>query len=165
MNGVPRDLWELSKLVPKESLREKIGPLDLAEFDKRQIDALCRRLCYVVSAAVDEAGNSAALGLAAPQLGIPLPIVAMKAPGLGTFAMVNPEIVQVSNASGVEVERCFSTGRDVEVRVRRSLAVTVSYVNEAGLPVRIDLDGEQARVAQHEIDHLHGTLITDRAHP
>ena len=46
--------------------------------------------------------------------------------------------------------------------VERSLTVAVEAKNEEGGDVRLELEGLTARVAQHEIDHLDGTLILDR---
>ena len=76
-------------------------------------------------------------------------------------ALVNPRIVERSDETGVEDEGCLSIQR-VRVPVERSVAVTVEGKDEDGGDIRLELEGMTARVAQHEIDHLDGTLILDR---
>ena len=73
----------------------------------------------------------------------------------------NPRIVERSDEMDVEEEGCLSIQR-VRVPVERSVAVTVEAQDEQGRDVRLDLAGMTARVAQHELDHLDGTLILDR---
>jgi peptide deformylase len=51
------------------------------------------------------------------------------------------------------------------VDVERAVAVTVEAFSPEGEPLRIEAEGLEARVIQHEIDHLDGVLIIDRASP
>jgi peptide deformylase len=53
----------------------------------------------------------------------------------------------------------------VTVSVERSTAVRLEGRNERGKKVAYDLEGMAARIAQHELDHLDGTLILDRTTP
>jgi len=61
----------------------------------------------------------------------------------------------------VDEEGCLSI-QGVRVPVERSVAVTLEARNESGEEVRLALEELQARVAQHELDHLDGTLILER---
>jgi peptide deformylase len=49
--------------------------------------------------------------------------------------------------------------------VERPVALTVEATSPAGEPLRIEAEGLQARVIQHELDHLDGVLIVDRTTP
>jgi peptide deformylase len=78
-----------------------------------------------------------------------------------TLAVVNPEIVERSEETEVDDEGCLSL-HGVHVPVERSTAVTLEGVDEHRRPVRYELESLSARVVQHELDHLDGTLILDR---
>jgi peptide deformylase len=72
-----------------------------------------------------------------------------------------PRIVERSEEKDVDEEGCLSI-QGVRVPVERSLTISVEGQDEKGRDVRLELEGMTARVAQHEIDHLDGTLILDR---
>ena len=78
--------------------------------------------------------------------------------------LVNPRIVSRSDALESDDEGCLSLQK-VLVPVERHLEVTLEARNERGEPVRLDLEGLAARVAQHEVDHLDGILILERTDP
>ena len=79
-------------------------------------------------------------------------------------AMVNPEIVERSDEIEVDDEGCLSM-QGVLVPVERNLGVTIEARDLDGEEVRLELEGMSARVVQHELDHLDGTLIIDRTTP
>jgi peptide deformylase len=79
-------------------------------------------------------------------------------------ALVNPRIVESSDETLSEDEGCLSLV-GITVPVARSLKVTVEAKDEHGEDVRLELEEHAARVAQHELDHLDGTLILDRTTP
>jgi peptide deformylase len=81
-----------------------------------------------------------------------------------TAVVVNPAIVERSDETEVDDEGCLSL-QGVLVPVERSTGLTVEGTDERGEPVRYELDGLPARVVQHEVDHLDGTLILDRTTP
>lgn len=109
------------------------------------------------------------VGLAAPQVGIPLRVIVVEfgdeedenvPPKL--FSLVNPEIVRASKDSITGTEGCLSIPGylgDVE----RSTQVLVKGQNRHGKPMRLKANGWLARIFQHEIDHLDGVLFIDRA--
>jgi len=79
-------------------------------------------------------------------------------------ALVNPSIVERSDETESDEEGCLSLG-PLRVQVERNVRVSVEARDESGEAVRIDADGFEARVLQHEIDHLDGVLIIDRTTP
>jgi peptide deformylase len=79
-------------------------------------------------------------------------------------ALVNPEIVERSAEMLSDEEGCLSLG-PLRVPVERHVSVSVNAQDEHGEPVRVDAEGLEARILQHEIDHLDGVLIIDRTMP
>ena len=78
-----------------------------------------------------------------------------------TLAVVNPSIVERGDETEVDDEGCLSL-QGVHVPVERSTRVTLEGTDEHGRPVRYELEDLSARVVEHEVDHLDGTLILDR---
>jgi peptide deformylase len=77
--------------------------------------------------------------------------------------MINPEIVSSSGEESA-VEGCLSIP-GLQGEVSRSTSITVTGIDEEGKRVSISATGLLARVFQHEIDHLDGTMFVDRADP
>lgn len=102
------------------------------------------------------------VGLAAPQIGLSQRLlvyrVGQDAP---LIALVNPEIEWSSDDGEVFEEGCLSIP-GVTVDVERPIHVRVRAQDETGSERRIEASGLEARVIQHEIDHLDGVLILDR---
>jgi len=107
-------------------------------------------------------GDAIGLGLAAPQLGISQRLlvyrVGFDAP---LIALVNPEIEWSSGEDETMEEGCLSIP-GVNVDVARSVHVRIRARDEQGEERRIEASGLEARVIQHEMDHLDGVLILDR---
>ncbi len=102
------------------------------------------------------------VGLAATQLGVLRRLLVFQAAGDGEpTALVNPEIEWVSEEGAIAEEGCLSLPR-VSVDVERPLHIRVSGRDGEGETVEIEASGLEARVLQHEIDHLDGVLILDR---
>ena len=103
------------------------------------------------------------VGLAAPQVGLSQRLlvyrVGHEAP---LVAVVNPEIEWSSKDEEEMEEGCLSLP-GVHIDVDRNVHVRVRAQDEHGDPRLIEASGLEARVLQHEIDHLNGVLITDRA--
>jgi len=100
-------------------------------------------------------------GLAAPQIGISKRVVVIDI-GEGLIEMINPEIIEVSEETEVDAEGCLSIP-GVRAEVERCKKVTVRFLNSDGEEVEITGEGFLARAFQHEIDHLNGTLFTEKA--
>lgn len=102
------------------------------------------------------------VGLAATQVGILRRLLVFQAgPDSEPTALVNPEIEWVSAETAVAEEGCLSLPR-VSMDVERPLFARFSGRNVDGEPIVIEAAGLEARVLQHEIDHLDGVLILDR---
>lgn len=102
------------------------------------------------------------IGLAATQLGLMRRLLVFQAAlDAEPRAIVNPEIEWASEELVAAEEGCLSLA-DVVVDVERPLHARVSAVDLSGSPVLFEASGLEARVLQHEIDHLDGILILDR---
>lgn len=100
------------------------------------------------------------VGLAATQVGILRRLFVFTEEGEDR-AIVNPVLTRTGGELETAEEGCLSLG-PVRLPVERPLEVTLEGVDPTGRPVRLELEGLTARVVQHEIDHLDGTLIVDR---
>jgi peptide deformylase len=74
---------------------------------------------------------------------------------------VNPRIVDPSEERETDDEGCLSLQR-VLVPVERHVSLTLEAQDVSGAPLRLQLSGLDARVVQHELDHLDGVLIIER---
>lgn len=99
------------------------------------------------------------VGLAAPQIGLSWRVFIAESPD-GPVALVNPVFTDKSWKMTKDEEGCLSVPGQT-VKVRRHKSLTVTALSAAGEPVSFRADNFFARVLQHEMDHLNGTLITD----
>jgi peptide deformylase len=107
------------------------------------------------------------VGLAAPQVGSVLRIAVMDSSGhpkagrgQGLIVLVNPRITR-SEGTVVQREGCLSIP-DLTANVRRTARVHLTACDQDGSRREWSLEGFEAIIAQHEIDHLEGTLFLDR---
>jgi peptide deformylase len=102
------------------------------------------------------------IGLAAPQVGVSHRVLVYRVePESPLNALVNPEIEWSSDDVETLEEGCLSLPA-VHVDVDRPVHVRVKARDEYGEEIRVEASGLEARVIQHEIDHLDGVLILDR---
>ena len=102
------------------------------------------------------------VGLAATQLGVLRRLLVFQAGHDGEpTALVNPQIEWSSEEGSIAEEGCLSLPR-VSMDVERPLHIRVRGRDAEGEEIEIEASGLEARVLQHEIDHLDGILILDR---
>jgi peptide deformylase len=108
------------------------------------------------------------VGLSAPQVGdnIRVIVVALQkrdkiSKDFTLVAMINPRIVSYSNEVWIAEEGCLSLPGDF-MNVERAREITVGYLDEKGKEQTLGLENINARIVQHEVDHLDGILITER---
>jgi peptide deformylase len=133
-------------------LRTKARPIE--RFD----DAL-REEIERMGALMDDALG---VGLAATQVGVVHRLLVYRVMQGGPLAaLINPEVEWSGRETEAMEEGCLSLP-GVLVEVDRPLHVRVRALNEYGEPIKIEASGLEARVIQHEMDHLDGVLILDR---
>ena len=153
-------------------LRARAAELDPARIGSPEIRALIDVMIGVMRAAPG-------VGLAAPQLGIPLRVIVLEEIAerlAGTspvenaerervpFAcrtIINPVLVPIGDARVVHFEGCLSVD-GYSALVERYHEVEVTGLDEHGAPFAWRVAGWPARILQHEADHLEGTLYIDR---
>ena len=102
------------------------------------------------------------IGLAAPQVSQLLQIIIAKPEAnKEALVLINPQIKKTSRKKDVMEEGCLSLP-NLSVPVARPVKITVQGLALNGQSVKIKAKGLLARVIQHEIDHLDGTLIVDK---
>jgi peptide deformylase len=99
------------------------------------------------------------VGLAAPQVGVPLRVVVLQMPGEEPIAIINPEMVKRAGEREV-TEGCLSIP-GYAGEIKRSVSVTVKGWDRQGKPTRIKAIGLMAQALEHELDHLNGVLYID----
>lgn len=106
------------------------------------------------------------IGLAATQVGVMKRVVVydLDEETGGPVALCNPRIVEMGDETELGDEGCLSLP-GISVEVERATAVVCEALSLDGEPVRIEAEGFHARLIQHELDHLDGTVILDRATP
>jgi peptide deformylase len=134
-------------------LREKAAPVQELTGEIRQL----------IEDMFDTMYAEEGVGLAAPQVGVPLRVIVVdpREPDILPFALLNPEVVDVSEETDRAEEGCLSIPGLREV-VERPSAVTIEGINRDGERVVIEADGLLARILQHEVDHVDGILFVDR---
>ena len=101
------------------------------------------------------------VGLAAPQVGVPLRVIVIELPEQEEMVLINPEIVRRKGEQLVD-EACFSVPGYFG-RVKHAESVTVKGRDRNWKEIRIKADGRLAQALEHEIDHINGVLYID--HP
>jgi len=131
----------------------------------------CVRLAHWAEAApviqdlLDTWGTVAAHGIAAPQIGELRRLFVWRPhddaePGEPPIAVVNPKVIKVSGEVE-DYDGCLSLP-GIYGRTRRAERIEISALLSPGNPVRLKFEGYNARIIQHEMDHLDGVLWIDR---
>jgi peptide deformylase len=156
-------------------LRSGARPVDRSEIATPEV----QRLIELMRETMRDAPG---VGLAAPQVGIPLrlaviedraeyqagiaaeELAARQRTPVPFHVIVNPRLTIIDPGPAAFAEGCLSVPNYVAV-VPRARAVRVEALDHTGTPVTIEASGWYARILQHEIDHLDGALYVDRMDP
>jgi peptide deformylase len=138
-----------------------------------------KKLRDLVASMVEAMRKAPGVGLAAPQIGVGLSLIVLedsealmarlgpderRARGRVAFPLkviANPVLTSMGSGRATFFEGCLSVEGYMAL-VERDLEVEVSGVDDRGDPVRWRASGWPARILQHEVDHLRGTLYVDR---
>jgi peptide deformylase len=130
---------------------------EIQNLDGKLVDFI-KRMAYTLHKTYN------AVGLAAPQAGesirLSLIDLSMGQEKNGLVLLINPEILESEGKDTLE-EGCLSFPK-ISVPVNRSTKIFLKNYDLNGKEIRREIEGFLARVIQHEIDHLDGTLIIDR---
>ncbi|MFC1893674.1 peptide deformylase [Chloroflexota bacterium] len=137
------------RVVPDPVLRQKSKRV-------RAIDSSIQKLIVNLTETMHAASG---VGLAAPQVGVPLRVIVIGIPGEEELALINPEIVRRAGERLVD-EGCLSIP-DYLGQIKRAETVTVKGRDQNGKEVRIKATELLSQALEHEIDHLNGVLYID----
>jgi len=153
-------------------LRERGRELTKDEIKSLQIQQLIELMR-------DTMHEAPGVGLAAPQVGVSIQLAViedkpeylahhsaeelaeLQRSAVPFHVIINPKLTLLDNGSAPFFEGCLSV-EGYQAIVERALDVRVECLNERGEEVTINAHGWYARILQHEIDHLNGTLYIDR---
>jgi peptide deformylase len=147
---------------PHPALRAPNSEITEVELKDGSIAQLAKEMLLVMYAAEG-------VGLAAPQVGVNKRLMVYNESGdkkkwLDEVVLVNPKIVEYSEATEVAIEGCLSFP-DMCGQVERSKWIKVEAMNVKGKKMKKKYTGWEARIFQHEYDHLDGIVYIDRLLP
>ena len=147
----------------EDILRLKAARVADAEFNS---DWLMQLASAMIATMLERSG----VGIAAPQVYISKRVIIVAsrpnlrypdAPEMDAVVMVNPEILEFSQATTLGEEGCLSVPNE-RGQVQRAQSIKVLYHTLTGEVMESTFEGFPARIVQHEIDHLNGILFVDR---
>jgi peptide deformylase len=157
----PLDPEAEARRVAAMSLIRRLGD-PVLKSNATPVDRFDDNLRTQVSRMAGIMGDSFGVGLAAPQLGISQRLLVYRVgPDAPVIALANPELEWSSKDHETLDEGCLSIP-GIIVDVDRPVHVRVRALDEEGETRLVEASGLEARVIQHEMDHLDGVLILDR---
>jgi peptide deformylase len=167
IEGQTRD----EKLDAEREARRRVALMQIRQYPDpvlrlatREVDAFDEPLQALVERMGRLMQEARGVGLAAPQVGVAQRLLVYQTQEEDpVVALVNPKIVERSEVVEAADEGCLSLGAaSVVVPVERPISVVIEATSPAGEPLKVEAEGLEARVIQHEIDHLDGVLTIDR---
>ncbi len=141
--------------IPNNKLRQVSE--EVISFDK-SLEKLINDLVETLQDQTDPPG----LGLSAPQIGVAKRVFVAHVKNK-IKAFINPKILKFSQKQIVLLEGCFSVP-DLYGHVARPAEIDLESHNKHGKLTKSHYKGLPARIIQHEVDHLNGTLFIDHVH-
>lgn len=127
----------------------------------RKVSRFDEAIRTLVQDMIETMRDAPGVGLAAPQIGVPLQIAVVEAEKDEIYVLVNPEIVKTEGEHVLD-EGCLSVP-GYWGKVKRAEKVTVKARDAHGKEIRVsDAEGLLGQALQHEIDHLNGMVYVDR---
>jgi peptide deformylase len=130
----------------------------------RDVDTITPEIDRLIDDMIETMYAAPGVGLAAPQVGVPLRIfvvdISVGRDAGGLQVMINPEFVE-RDGMQLEEEGCLSVP-GFNATLARPSRVVVKGLNRHGEEQVIEATGLLARCFQHEMDHLEGTVFVDR---
>ena len=128
----------------------------------RPVDTISPRVLTLLDDMIETMRAADGVGLAAPQVGVLRRIVVVEVEPGKVYELINPKIIAYSGEQDGQ-EGCLSVPGQWGM-VKRPMNVTVRAMNRKGETVEITGHELLARCFCHELDHLDGTLYTDKAY-
>ena len=145
-------------IVPHPTLRKKAA----------KVSDFGPELQQLIDDMIDTLHENSGAGLAAPQVNVPQQVILVEygndedeeiPPTI--YVIANPKVTRFSQQMIIGAEGCLSIP-GLMGEVERAEEVVVEGLDRFGKPLKMKLQGWEARIFQHEIDHINGILYTDR---
>lgn len=145
----------------EEMLRTKSKDVTIKEITGEKFQNTLKQLHATIKDSPEQTGWEAA-GLSAIQVGLPISVfLAMDVNTREFVEYINPQMRTLGTSQELGIEACLSIP-ELTGKVRRHKRVRITYYDKSGNKQKKDFSGYNARIIQHEMDHLNGTLFTDR---
>lgn len=125
-----------------------------------EIDCFDAQLAVLAKDLLDTIRHHGAIGIAAPQVFVPVRMIVIQLPDRSFETCVNPVILGESGGRIDSIEGCLSVPGRI-YRIWRSAEVSLQYQDTSGSTWTRRFSGLCARIVQHEVDHLDGVLINE----
>lgn len=167
LEGLTKQFNYIMKIItiPEKVLLQKAKPVKV-------FDTKLRKIVNDMKVALNACTDPIGVGLAAPQVGLPLRIFLIKPTAKSEIQVfINPEVVSVDNtrpaknkqeADDEPLEGCLSIPK-IWGPVERAYKITLSWSDVKGKRYTKVFEGFEAVIIQHEYDHLDGVLFTHRS--
>ena len=126
----------------------------------RKVSRIDQSIAKLVEDMIETMRDAPGVGLAAPQIGVPLQVAVVETEPEQVHVIINPEIVKLDGEHLLD-EGCLSVP-GYWAQVRRAERVTVKARDLKGKEIRLSGEGLFGQALQHEIDHLNGLVYVDR---
>lgn len=150
----PHGIWTIDNKKELKLLRKKVADFDFKKYSKSEIAELISKM----RAAMEKAQG---IGLSANQIGLDLNCFIAQIEKK-FYAIFNPKIIKISKEAAEMEEGCLSVPETFGT-VARPSKVSLEGWDKNGKKLKIKAWGMLARVFQHEVDHLNGTVFIDKA--
>lgn len=138
----------------------RVAPDPVLRQKAKRVRSIDRSIQKLIDDMLETMHSASGVGLAAPQVGIPLRVIVIGIPEQEAIALINPEIVRRKGERLVN-EGCLSVPGYIG-EIKRAESVTAKGLSPEGKEIRIKADELLAQALEHEIDHLNGVLYIDR---
>lgn len=150
-------------------LRTSVSMVSTEAIKSEEIQSIIDQMLQIAKGERADIEKRVMVGLAAPQIGIPLRIILVDIgvdsdrKNLGRLnAYINPQIIWYSEEKEEGREACYSVDSRIAGIVSRPKHIKIRAFDRHGNLVEEDFSGFTARIFQHEVDHLEGMRFPDR---
>ncbi len=138
----------------------RVAPDPVLRQKAKRVRSIGKSIQKLIDDMLETMQAASGVGLAAPQIGVPLRVIVIGLPEQEVIALINPQIVRRKGERRIN-EGCLSVPGYVG-EVCRAESVTARGLNPEGREIRIKASELLAQALEHEIDHINGVLYIDR---
>ena len=155
-------IYTIENKVDEEVLRKISEDVSLEELKSKEFKEFLDNLLYTAKTSEDQVGIESG-GISAPQVGVNKKVIYIFNYDTNEFELIlNPIVQNIGDKTDIDIEGCLSVP-NIEKNVERFKKIKVKYMDRDGKIIKRRFSGLNARVVQHENDHLNGVLFIDKA--